>query len=308
MLESIVKGIELIKNGEVIAFPTETVYGLGADVTNIEACNTIYRLKGRPAHNPLIVHCYSVEQAQEIALFNDVAYEIAKKFWPGPLSLVLPCINNKVANVVTAGLETICIRIPMNDIALSLIEGAKTPIAAPSANISNYISSTEYMHVKRQFPNIYVIDGGSCIFGLESTILDLTKGTPKILRHGFITANAIFDSIGIRSEESIGIEQILAPGMLAKHYSPTTKIRINANLSYINEVVLNYKDSGLQGAISFNLSRSGDLIEAASNLYKMLIALDEYALVNDLKTIAVAPIPNEGIGIAINDRLNKAAA
>lgn len=294
------KGAILIKSGELVAFPTETVYGVGADATNDEACRKIYELKGRPSNNPLIVHVSSIEQAMSIAIFNEASFKLVDKFWPGPLTLILP-INpgSNTAKTVTAGLGTIAIRMPSNDIALSLIKMSSTPIAAPSANPSGYVSATAEFHVKRHFPSILVLPSDVLGCGLESTIIDMTSDTYSILRYGFITPEAI-SSVLEKNVEFITNSIIKAPGMMYKHYSPKASIRINAKHLVGEEVGIGFGDVNL-GIL--NLSISGDLVEAATNLYRMLIILDDMGV----NAIAVAPIPNVGIGLAINDRLKRAA-
>jgi len=303
------KAVEYIKSGKVVVFPTETVYGIGADATNNEACLKIFQFKNRPAINPLIVHVFSIEQAKEIGEFNDLAAKIAEKFWPGPLSIVVPLKSTaNIATVVTAGLNTIALRMPSYPLALELIRQSGKPIAAPSANPSNYISPTNAEHVTKHFsenaeifilvPEIYQSE-----YGLESTIIDTTTATPVILREGFITAEILEEVIGVKILKASETSDIKAPGMLAKHYSPNVPIRLNATNLEDKEIGLNFGDSKLTGRFSLNLSEKADLIEAAANLYAYLRILDDYAV----SGIAVAPIPSVNIGAAINDRLKRAA-
>ncbi|WP_269473028.1 L-threonylcarbamoyladenylate synthase [Rickettsia asiatica] len=307
------KAVQFIKSGKVVIFPTETVYGIGADATNNEACLKIFQFKNRPAINPLIVHVSSIEQAKEIGKFNDLATKIAEKFWSGPLSIVVPLKENtNIASAVTAGLNTIAIRMPSYPLALELINQSGVPIAAPSANPSNYISPTNVQHVTKHFkdneeifilaPEIYQSE-----YGLESMIIDTTTTNPTILREGFITAEILEEVLGVKILKASETNDIKAPGMLAKHYSPNTPVRLNATNLEDKEVGLNFGNSNLTGRFSLNLSAKGDLIEAAANLYAYLRILDDYAAAHDVRGIAVAPIPQVNIGAAINDRLKRAA-
>ncbi|WP_269429003.1 L-threonylcarbamoyladenylate synthase [Rickettsia endosymbiont of Ixodes pacificus] len=307
------KAVEYIKSGKVVVLPTETVYGIGADATNNEACLKIFQFKNRPAINPLIVHVASIEQAKEIGEFNDLATKIAEKFWPGPLSIVVPLkVNANIAPSVTVGLNTIAIRMPSYPLALELIRQSGLPIAAPSANPSNYISPTNVEHVTKHFsenaeifilaPEIYQSE-----YGLESTIIDTTTVTPTILREGFITAEILEEVLGVKVLKASETSTIKAPGMLAKHYSPKVPVRLNAINLEDKEIGLNFGNSNLTGKFSLNLSAKGNLIEAAANLYAYLRILDDYAAAHDVSSIAVAPIPQVNIGAAINDRLKRAA-
>lgn len=290
----------LIQSGELVAFPTETVYGIGADATNDKACCNIYSLKGRPSSNPLIVHVDSIEQAMSIAVFNEISLALVEKFWPGPLTLVLPLRpDNNIAKTVTAGLSTIAIRMPSDNTALSLIKMSRTPIAAPSANPSGYVSATAEFHVKRHFPNLFVLPSDNTGCGLESTIIDMSLDKYSVLRYGFITPESLSSALGVNVEFKSN-SVIKAPGMMYKHYSPQASVRRDAININEGENGIGFGDVNL-GAL--NLSPSGDLTEAAANLYRMLIILDDMGA----NVIAVAPIPNVGIGLAINDRLKRAA-
>ncbi|MEM6338731.1 MAG: L-threonylcarbamoyladenylate synthase, partial [Pseudomonadota bacterium] len=292
-----------------VAFPTETVYGLGADATSEPACLGIYRAKGRPSNNPLIVHVSSIEQVQIYAEFNDNARKLSK-FWPGPLTMVLrKKAGSKLADCVTAGLDTVAIRIPAHEIARDLLEQSACPIAAPSANKSGRLSPTSYDHVYNDFIDSIAIigDQNSSTYGLESTIIDLSTETPTILRFGFITPDMIEDSLGLKVGIASKLSKVKAPGMLLKHYAPRTKLRLNADTLLENEIGLNFAGSSLVSEGSLNLSSKGDLAEAATNLFKYLHQLDKYAQEHGIKSIAVAPIPDQSIGLAINDRLSRAA-
>jgi L-threonylcarbamoyladenylate synthase len=317
------KAAEFIKSGGVVAFPTETVYGLGADATNEEACKEIFTIKGRPSINPLIVHVHNIKQAESIAQFNKDAYKLGEQFWPGPLTIVLNLNrSHNIANVVLAGLPTIAIRIPSHPLALELIDRSGTCIAAPSANPSGYISATELDHVKEHFDSqaVYFVESSLSLqgfhgkaqqsqelIGLESTIIDLSSDEPTLLRHGFITIESLELVLGKKIKPSSSLMVIKAPGMLEKHYAPNSKLRINATELAPNEIGLNFGDSKLDTGYNLNLSEKGDLIEAAANLYSMLRTLDNYAIHNDGINIAVAPIPYVNIGFAINDKLKRAA-
>lgn len=304
------EAVSKIKSGELVAFPTETVYGLGANAYSEDAVRKIYDAKGRPTNNPLIVHIANIEEAKEIAHFNNEAEILAKHFWPGPITLVLPIKeNSKIAPSVRAGLDTIAIRIPAHKIAKELLEKSGLPIAAPSANPSGYISATLASHIRANLPDIYILEDhdeknlGVNNYGLESTIVDLSNPDYiKILRYGFITPEILSDVLGCRVEYIEDID-IKAPGMLAKHYSPKAKVRLNATMLEEGEIGLGFGDTDLSK--EFNLSKSGNLEEAAKNLYNMLQLIDGY---EGTKVIAVAPILNVGIGLAINDRLKRASS
>ena len=298
----------IIKNGGVVAFPTETVYGIGADATNQFACLNIYKVKGRPSHNPLIVHVNSLEQVKLYTEFNDNAQKLSK-FWPGPLTMVLKKVQNSgFAECVTAGLNTVAIRIPAHTIAKALIEQSDCPIAAPSANKSGRLSPTNYDHVYNDFKDSIAIikDKNSSTYGLESTIIDLSTENPVILRFGFITPEVIEESLGQKVQIASKLSKVKAPGMMLKHYAPRTKLRLNASTLLEGEIGLNFAGSSLVSEASLNLSISGNLAEAAANLFNYLHQLDKYAVKHKIKFIAVAPIPNKSIGLAINDRLFRA--
>lgn len=304
------KATKVIKNGGVVAFPTETVYGLGADASNEQACEKIFKIKGRPSINPLIVHVLNLEEAEKLGEFNADALKIADAFWPGPASIVVPLKNpSNITECVLAGNTTIALRVPSHPIARALLSSTHCAIAAPSANPSGYISSTLSRHVTEHFKDseVFIIeDEGTCEFGLESTIIDCSNELPVILRYGFITPEAISKVLDKTVEISNSLIQIKAPGMLEKHYAPHTKLRLNATSINDNEIGLNFGESSLNSNYCLNLSTSANLIEAASNLYDMLRKLDEYASKHGISTIAIAEIPNTGIGLALNDRLLRA--
>ena len=312
LISEIAKAAILLQEGRLVAFPTETVYGLGADATNSAACQAIYSLKGRPSFNPLIVHVDSIQAAEEIGVFSPLAIKLAQHFWPGALTMVLPVKPQaKIALNVTAGLQTVGLRVPSHPLALEFLKAAKKPVAAPSANISNYVSATSYKHVLHDFVNsdLHILvsqdyKGINVIGGLESTIVDVSANSLSILRSGMITKEDIQSVIGLNLDNNVECGKIKSPGMLNKHYSPRASLRLNANNLQNAEVGIDFA-SNLQ--TEFSLSASGNLFEAAKNLYDTLRKVDLYATKYGLK-IAVAPIPNVGIGVAINDKLNRAAS
>jgi len=291
---------QIIRDGGIVAIPTETVYGLAADATNGEAVARIYAAKGRPSFNPLISHVPNLKMAKTLARFNDVALKLAEKFWPGPLTLVLPKSEDcPVSDLVTAGLDTIAIRIPNHPIARGLIETAQRPLAAPSANPSEALSPTTAQHVSDALSvNVdLILDGGACLRGVESTVVSLADKRPALLRPGALAREEIETITGPLDAPS---EKIASPGMMRRHYAPNAKLRLNAKKPEGNEAYLGFGPTTQK--VAANLSTSGDLIEAAANLFAMLRILDlQYG------NIAVAPIPNEGLGEAINDRLKRAA-
>lgn len=308
-LAIIKQAASIIRKGGLVAFPTETVYGLGANAFDEEACLKIYKAKGRPSNNPLIVHISSVEQAKELAVFNDKA-NLLSRLWPGPLTMVLPKrADAKLANCVTAGLDTVAIRVPAHSTARELILQSGLPIAAPSANKSGRLSPTSHEHVKANFAGgeIFVINSDKPLeYGLESTIIDLSNSVPTILRFGFITPELIEQILDTKVNVATTSSEVKAPGMMYLHYAPKTILRINAEFLEENEVGLNFGNSNLVAKGSLNLSAEGDLAVAAANLFAYLHILDNYAQQNSIKSIAVAKIPNESTGLAINDRLSRA--
>ena len=304
MQEKITHAAIKLQEGELAAFPTETVYGLGADATNDSAVAKIFAIKGRPEFNPLITHVRSIEEAQHYGVFSKNALAIAKRFWPGPLTLIL---NRKrdcpISWLTTAGLSTVALRVSDHPIANELIKLTGRPIAAPSANKSGRISPTRAEDVINEFQNELeiILDGGDCRVGLESTVLDVSGANTTILRPGSITQIDIennFSPIILASK----MAKITAPGMLESHYAPNCKVRLNASCIHPGEVFLGFGKNSIAG--SKNLSETAELNEAAANLFRMLRDLDQ----NNITGIAVAPIPEYGLGIAINDRLKRAAA
>ncbi|HVY19889.1 MAG TPA: L-threonylcarbamoyladenylate synthase [Bauldia sp.] len=294
----------LLRAGELVAMPTETVYGLAADATNARAVAGIFAAKGRPRFNPLIVHVPDAAAAQSIVTFTDEAARLAAAFWPGPLTLVLPRRGDAViADLVTAGLPTIAIRVPSHPVAQALLQETGRPLAAPSANRSGHVSATTAQHVAADFADAVamVLDAGPSPVGIESTIVGLA-GTPTLLRAGGLARADIEKALGMPlAVPAAGV--IAAPGMLASHYAPDAALRLNAKSVMPGEALLAFGEPPPGAVVTVNLSPTRDLREAAANLFAALRALDAEA-----DAIAVMPIPNEGLGEAINDRLQRAAA
>lgn len=298
--DSLNRASDLLAQGRLVAFPTETVYGLGADARNGEAVAAIYEAKGRPSFNPLIVHVASAEAARRYANWPEVAERLAAEFWPGPLTLVLPLrADSGLSPLVTAGLDSVAIRVPAGELAQELLTAFDGPVAAPSANPSGKISPTTAQHVIAGLDGkiAAVMDGGACTVGLESTIIGLT-GAPTLLRDGGLPREAIEAVLGASLAAHGG--GIAAPGQMASHYAPSAALRLNAQAWQSGEVRLGFGPMECE----LNLSASGDLMEAAANLFGHLHLLD--AMEGD--KIAVAPVPETGLGRAINDRLRRAAA
>jgi L-threonylcarbamoyladenylate synthase len=308
---SIDEAARLIREGELVAFPTETVYGLGGDATNERAVAKIFEAKGRPQFNPLISHVLDAGEAARLVQWNETADKLAARFWPGPLTLVLPrAKSSPIALLATAGLDTAAIRAPAHPMAQALIRAAGRPIAAPSANRSGAVSPTRAEHVAESLGDRVrlILDGGPCEVGLESTVLDLTTAMPTLLRPGGATREAIEEVIGpvaLSHAAPTGNAAHKSPGQLASHYAPARPVRLNATSVTADEGLLAFGPRPPAGANQvLNLSVSGDLTEAAANLFAHLRALDQPANVR----IAVMPIPQTGLGLAINDRLRRAAA
>lgn len=299
--DDIKRAAAFLDAGELVAFPTETVYGLGADARNGRAVAGIYTAKGRPSFNPLIVHVADANSARSYGVWSETAQALADAFWPGPLSLVLPLrADAGLSELVTAGLNSVAIRVPAADLAQSLFHAFDGPIAAPSANISGRISPTTQAHVLAGLDGkiAAIIDGGPCAVGLESTIVGLTE-QPTLLRAGGVPREAIEARLGLRLLD-LDKPDITAPGQLASHYAPHASVRLNAQVWINGEKTLGF---GLMEC-DLNLSETADLVEAAANLFGHLHRLDAM----EGGKIAVAPIPQTGLGAAINDRLQRAAA
>ena len=288
--------------GGLVAFPTETVYGLGADARDDLAVARIFEAKGRPRFNPLIVHVDTPQAARALVVWSEAADTLARAFWPGPLTLVLPLkADTGLSPLVTAGLPTLAVRVPAHPVARAVLAAHGGPVAAPSANPSGRISPTTAGHVVDGLSGRIeaIVDGGACGVGLESTILDLA-GAPTLLRPGGVPSEAIEAVLGAPLSRPRPQETPTAPGQLASHYAPGAPVRLNVTQPEPGEAYLGF------GAMdcTLNLSRAGDLTEAAANLFASLHALDAMAPA----AIAVAPVPDTGLGRAINDRLRRAAA
>jgi L-threonylcarbamoyladenylate synthase len=297
----IARAAAILRAGGLVAFPTETVYGLGGDARSDMAAARIFAAKGRPRFNPLIAHVASVDAARRIARFTPEAERLAAAFWPGPLTLVLPLREDAgVAPLVTAGLPTIAVRVPAHPLARQLLEAVGGPVAAPSANPSGKLSPTRAEDVIAGLGGRIeaVLDGGPCPVGVESTIVGL-DGPPRLLRPGGLPAEVIEECLGMPLLLPEAGAAVTAPGMLASHYAPEAALRLNATEAAPGELLLGF--GPVAGDLS--LSPSGDLTEAAANLFHHLRALDARGA-----HIAVAPIPDHGLGRAINDRLARAAA
>ncbi|MDM7957713.1 L-threonylcarbamoyladenylate synthase [Blastomonas sp.] len=305
--KAIARAVAILREGRPVALPTETVYGLAADASRADAVAAIYRAKGRPDFNPLIVHVPDIAAARRLAIFDDRAEKLARAFWPGPLTLVLPLAEGaNVAPAVTAGLPTIALRCPAHPVMRAVLKAGGMTLAAPSANRSGGISPTTAAHVAASLGDgvPLIVDGGACSAGLESTIVALRNfaGAPtgwQLLRPGPIDPAAIAALLG---EDPLPLTDhaIEAPGQLASHYAPSKPVRLHADAAQPGEWLIGF------GAVAGDdtLSASGDLAEAAANLYAALHRADA----STRERIAVAPIPSGGMGDAINDRLNRAAA
>ena len=312
---AVASAAQCLKQGGLVAFPTETVYGLGADATNAGAIARLYEAKGRPLFNPLIATVGDIAAAITIARFDATATRLAETFWPGPLTLVLPKTDDcPVADLATAGLDTIAVRVPAHPVARAILRAFSGPVVAPSANLSGHVSPTTAAHVQSDLSGRIdlIIDGGAVMVGVESTIVGCFD-TPMLLRPGGLPREEIERALGrplARLPEEAGTEtgQPLAPGMLASHYAPRTPVRLNARRIDAGEALLAFGPGtvgGVEAASAvMNLSARGDLAEAAANLFGYLRALDA----RGARTIAVMPVPPLGLGEAINDRLRRAAA
>lgn len=297
----IARAAELLSSGQLVAFPTETVYGLGADARDGDAVARVYAAKGRPSFNPLIAHLADADLARSYVQWSDMAEILATAFWPGPLTLVLPLKpGHGLSTLVTAGLDTVALRVPAHPAACTLLGTFGGPVAAPSANPSGRISPTTAAHVMAGLAGriAAVLDDGPCDVGLESTIIGLAGPAPSLLRAGGLPQEAVEAALGVPLSIASGAK-VSAPGQLASHYAPRARVRLNATSAQAKEVMLGF--GPVDGVL--NLSRSGDLVEAASHLFDHLHQLDAME-----RPIAVAPVPDHGLGRAINDRLRRAAA
>jgi L-threonylcarbamoyladenylate synthase len=311
---ALARAATLLRDGRLVAFPTETVYGLGADATNDRAVAAIFALKGRPHFNPLIVHVAAVGAARELVALDARAERLAAQFWPGPLTLVLPRRKDcAVSLLASAGLDSLAVRVPAHPVAQALLRAAGRPLAAPSANPSGKMSPTTARHVVDGFAGLgdaggalaLVLDGGRCAIGLESTVVDLCGARPALLRQGGVTEEALAAAIGpLAIDDGEEPAAPRSPGQLLSHYAPERKLRIDAQSVAPDEALLAFGPAPLTGAaVTENLSPTGDLSEAAANLFALLRRLDR----PDVTGIAAMPVPERGLGRAINDRLRRAA-
>ncbi|MEQ1718852.1 MAG: L-threonylcarbamoyladenylate synthase [Hyphomicrobium sp.] len=306
---TIAEAANLLRAGHLVAFPTETVYGLGADATNATAVARIFAAKGRPSFNPLIVHVPDLAAAERFGIFSGKARKLAAHFWPGPLTLVVERVpGSPIAELASAGLSTLALRAPNHPAAQDLLKACGLPLAAPSANRSGRITATEAPHVAGDLGAAVamILDGGPTVHGLESTVVDATGETIVLLRPGAVTAEAIEDVLGQRITRAGGMSaKPASPGQLESHYAPNAGLRLNATEMREGEALLAFGPQPLRTSeTSLNLSPKGDLVEAAAHLFAYLRALDE----KGCATIAVMEIPSHGLGEAINDRLRRAAA
>jgi len=345
--DNIKQAAKQIKKGGLVAFPTETVYGLGADARNDKAITAIYQAKARPRFNPLITHIGDLAQAQQYGVFNDMAQHLAQQFWPGALTLIVPRqADCAIGALASAGLPSLALRVPNHPIAQALLAEAGCPLAAPSANLSGRLSPVTAVHVAATLPDIMILDGGQCALGLESTIIGCLDDRPILLRKGAIARQTIELAIGLPlaylpdteaahdkegAHDKVGEARLahdikeaqlahdmeearlahdkeearLAPGRLAQHYAPQAVLRLNATNILAGEALLAFGEPVPPAPNPdnkiINLSKTGDLAEAAANFFAALHALDKQA-----DKIAVMPIPNHGLGEAINDRLTRA--
>jgi L-threonylcarbamoyladenylate synthase len=309
---ALIEGCHWLSAGEPVAMPTETVYGLAADATNPAALARIYEVKGRPRFNPLIAHMADLAMAMRYADFDPISLKLAERFWPGPLTLVVPVrAENGIHPLCTSGLDTVGIRVP-DGFASELIRAFGHPLAAPSANISGRVSPTSAEHVVTDLGAriALVLDGGTCGVGVESTILKVENGVIRVLRPGGLSISVIeaFAGQKIVREPGAAKKAIEAPGMLASHYAPAAKVRLEAQAVKPDEVMVNFGSQPIKGVADalavYDLSVTGNLAEAAANLFAMMKKADQHRG----SAIAFAPIPHHDLGEAINDRLRRAAA
>lgn len=309
--EAVNRAASLLRAGRLVAFPTETVYGLGADATDDRAVASIFEAKGRPRFNPLIVHVVDRTAAQAVATFDERARLLADIFWPGPLTLVLPrAPGAAVSLLVSAGLDSVAVRVPGHPVARALLAACGRPVAAPSANRSGGVSPTTPLHVSDSLGHRVdmILAGGRCRIGLESTVVDLTGPRALLLRHGGVTREEVEELIGPVEVETAPSQAPKSPGQLTSHYAPGLPVRLHATEARPDEALIGFGRNLMfvkGGAVRLNLSEQGDLQEAAANLFAMLRSVDRPG---DFSGIAVTGIPDRGLGVAINDRLTRAAA
>jgi L-threonylcarbamoyladenylate synthase len=309
--EGIAEAAGLLRAGRLVAFGTETVYGLGGDATNGLAVAAIFAAKGRPRFNPLICHFPDADAAFAHVVTGALAAELAAAFWPGPLTLVLPRRGGSpISLLASAGLDTLAVRVPAPDVARAVLRAACVPVAAPSANRSGAVSPTTAAHVMADLAGRIdaVLQGGACAIGLESTVLDASGATPVLLRPGGVPVEAIEALVGPVGRSPGGDAPApRSPGLLASHYAPELPLRLGAAQAGAQEALLAF-GAAPAAALSWNLSATGDLAEAASRLFAGLRFLDAEGRRHRLTAIAAMPVPETGLGAAINDRLRRAAA
>ncbi len=299
---------QLLADGGLVAFPTETVYGLGADATRPEAISELFRAKERPACNPLIVHVTCLDAARELAEFDEISTRLARQFWPGPLTLVLTrSRRSRIASAVSAGGPTLALRVPAHPVALELIGLAGIPVAAPSANRSNMVSPTSADHVLSDLDGRIraVIDAGPCRFGLESTVIRVSDGSPELLRPGALARETLERHAGIGMRMADSRQGPVSPGRMPVHYAPRTRLRMNACSPGRDEISVRIGEDGVRA--EFNLSPDADLEEAAAAFYHVLRSADSMAIRTGASSIAVAPLPDTGLGRVLNERLGRAS-
>jgi L-threonylcarbamoyladenylate synthase len=304
---ALARAANVIARGGLVAFATETVYGLGADATNDKAVARIFAAKSRPAINPLIIHVKDTDTARMLANFNTQALRLANAFWPGPLTLVVPRKpGNPISDLACAGLDSVALRVPAHAAAQALLAEAGVPIAAPSANLSGRVSASEAGHARADLGDKVdlILDSGPAPLGLESTIIACLDNQARLLRPGAVTREAIEQVLGAKLAAPHDSDAPQAPGGLASHYAPRARLRLNAKKPEPGEALLGFGPAMPRGTgPALNLSATGDLTEAATNLFSYLRRLD-----GEADRIAVMPIPRDGLGLAINDRLERAAA
>lgn len=306
--DAIQSAAALLRQGALVAFPTETVYGLGGDATNGEAVARIFAAKGRPSFNPLIVHVPDLATAENLGVLSADARRLAAAFWPGPLTLVVPRRpGGPVADLATAGLDSVALRVPAHPVAHALLVAAGCPIAAPSANRSGHVSPTLARHVAEDLGDrvAMILDAGAAAHGLESTVVDATGERLRLLRPGAVPVSALIEILGYDLPRAAPISSTpMSPGLLASHYAPNARLRLDATEARPGEALLAFGPAAPSQSLVINLSPSADLTEAAANLFAALRAFDEAGA----DAVAVMPIPDRGLGEAINDRLRRAAA
>jgi L-threonylcarbamoyladenylate synthase len=306
--DTIEDAARVIREGGLVAFPTETVYGLGGDATNGEAVAAIFAAKGRPSFNPLIIHVPDLAAAEALGAFSDDARRLATEYWPGPLTLVIKRrAGCPVADLSSAGLETLAVRVPDHPVAQRLLNAAGLPIAAPSANRSGHVSPTRAQHVDEDLGArvAMILDGGATEHGVESTVIDASGSELVLLRPGAVTAEQIAATLGHPIGRAASVAGApISPGQLASHYAPKARLRLDASEARDGEALLAFGRAAPSRGFVINLSPAGDLQEAAANLFASLRAFDAAGSA----AVAVMPIPDTGLGAAINDRLRRAAA